>query len=344
MADARVRNINEAISGDVFKITTKTPLKYVTPWKHFVVICVGRNDAVVQRVDPVTDKTIRGFSTKNRLGLNPSNTKFIKTARNFEQRNRDFQDRYPFQPNTDVNTLLRQSPVNNLFQVPFNKEQISDYPNMDSYCKGQLRLDCLFHTLAALRLRSIDQCTKDARVCNALSTKGVKYTEVANYLSKMTGQSILLVRMTFDAGTRYLKEFLHDGYGAIISIEFLNKEIVGSYEIGEMAAHYVIAFKHGGTVDYYDPQNSYQYVQMDYKDIVNINVFVREGKDDSEKIPIPPMSVAEADSHLIPYIGGIAKYRTRSKTTRKGIKTTRKMKRMKRMKRRGTQHFAKKIK
>ena len=316
---APVKTINEAMSGDVFMITPSVMEPYDIPWNYIVIIRAEGGDAVVQRVDPVTDKTIKGFSTKNRLGLNPSNTTFIKTARNFEQRNRDFQDRYPFQPNANADMDV-------LFQVPFNKAQMKDYPNMDSFCVvGQTRLDCLFHTLAALRLRSIDQCTKDARVCNALARFGVKYTEAANYLSKITGQRIKITDMTIKRTNDMLNTFLYDGYGTIVAIE---SKPPGPG--GEIIGHYTIAFKNGGIVDYYDPQYS---DQMDYGDVVSIRLFVRdldERKDNSE-IAIPPISVAEADSHVIPYNGGIAKYRTRAKTTRKRIKTTRKIKRMKRM-------------
>jgi hypothetical protein len=312
MAQANIvkRSIDDAVPGDVFMITPSVMVPRDVPWNFIVIIRVESDDAIVQRIDPVTDKTIKGFSTKAQLGLNQSNTTFIKTARTFEQRNRDFQEKYPFQPNSIAS-------VEDLFQVPFNKAQMKDYPNIDSYCVGQTRLDCLFHALAALRLRSIEQCTTDARLCNANARLGVKYSDASNYLSKITGQRIKMTNMTIKSTMDILNTLLYDGYGTIVAIESKTAN-------GEIFGHYIIAFKNGTTVDYYDPQHGYQ---IPYNNVVSMRLFVREVDDNYEndnQIVIPPISAAEADSHVIPHIGGFAK---RRKTTRKLFKNALKIRR-----------------
>jgi hypothetical protein len=313
MAQANIveRSIDDAVPGDVFMITPSVMVPRDVPWNFIVIIRVEGDDMVIQRVDPVTDKTTKGFSTKKRLGLDTSNTTFIKTSRTLEERNRDFQEKYSFQPNSIVS-------VEDLFQVPFNKAQMKDYPNMDSYCVGRTRLDCLFHTLAALRLRSIEQCTKDARLCNANAIVGVKPTDASNYLSKITGQRIKMTNMTIKSTMDILNTLLYDGYGTIVAIESKTPN-------GESFHHCIIAFKNGTTVDYYDPQQGYQ---IPYSNVVSMRLFVREVDDNYEndnQIVIPPISAAEADSHVIPHIGGFAKRRkTTRKMRRRRFKPTRK--------------------
>lgn len=297
MAQANIvaRTINEAMPGDVFMITPSIMEPHDIPWNFIVIIRVEGDDAVVQRVDPGTDKTIKGFSTKKRLGLYSSNTTFIKTARNFEQRNKDFQDKYPFQPlqNTDYSDKF-------LFQVPFTRDQMRDYPNLLSHCANKTRLDCMYHVLAALRLRSIDQCNKDAIACNANAKSGVSYADATNYLSKITGQRVRFVGgmgILYEDIDRILNEQLRDKYGTIVAINLNSDD-------GRVIGHYVIAFKEGGRVYYYDPQLGYI---KRYDNAVAIMLFFHE----MDNVP-QTMSETEADSHEIPHVGGFAK---RRKTT-----------------------------
>jgi hypothetical protein len=302
------RNIDEALPGDVFMINPSVMELNEIPWNFIVIIRVEGDDLVVQRVDPVTDKTQKGFSTKKRLRLDTSNTTFIKSARTFEERNKYFQDKYPFQG--------CQNQRNILFQVPFSKAQMRDYPNLDSYCGERPRIDCLFNVLAALRLRSIPQCNKDALECNSNAQYGVHFDEAIKYLSKISGQRIKLLggfNVLFKDIEPELNGSLCNNHGTIIFIKFKT-------DTGDIRGHYTIIFKENEQIYYYDPQSG---SFKRYQDALPIILFAVLFIHDMDRGAVT-MSEAEADSQVITRIGGIIKRQKRSNKRRKRfVKKTR---------------------
>jgi len=75
---------------------------------------------------------------------------------------------------------------NNLFQVPFNFEQIDNYKGISPYYTS----DCFFQVLSLLGLRHYYISKGDSKKIYNISSKGVEVNDAARYLSSIFGTMI----------------------------------------------------------------------------------------------------------------------------------------------------------
>ena len=137
-----------------------------------------------------------------------------------------------------------------LFQVPFTYNQATSFPNLQTKCSNKKpQLDCVFQSLAALRVRSMSKCVEDSTFCNATATEGVFVSEIEKYLSKITGntiEDILYPNTEIPQLSEVLNLKLKNNYGTIAVI---NIEINGKQN-----GHAIIIFKNNNKIYYFDPQ------------------------------------------------------------------------------------------
>jgi hypothetical protein len=130
-----------------------------------------------------------------------------------------------------------------LFQVPFDPEQIDRYKKISKYrCS-----DCLFQVLTALGLRHYTVSRKDSRKIYKEKIDGVEVQDVANYLSTIFETTI---KRTIHDDTEILPYLnIKNGYATFVCISYSKKENK------PQRGHFFIIYKHDRVIYCYDPCN-----------------------------------------------------------------------------------------
>jgi hypothetical protein len=153
---------------------------------------------------------------------------------------------------------------NYLFQIPFTLTQFKNYKDISKFKCA----DCLFHVLAALRLRPIKVCQVDSLNMYIKNETGVEVSDVANYISSIFEQKIQVkIDKIPDCNE------LENGYATFICIGFQNRfnDLLHFFRIcyckdscNYSHAHYLIIYKLNNIIYLYDPKSRIVTTDINY--------------------------------------------------------------------------------